>query len=266
MTDGIDFDSPEVKQAIADQAAKLTEQKVQEALTGYVPASEVEGLKSKNSELLGKLQDYKGFDKIQMEGYRNYLKELENNEEMRLISEGKHDEVIQRRMAGREKAWTETQAEYEQRLTASQEKADSFSAELDSLKQKNIDMQKRQYFKDLTLGDDSFKKDYFGDFFELQSKFADIDESTGAVYALDEQGKRRVDTDGNLVKFDDYYSKLKVTKGLFWNTGSGSGVPGGSGGDMLGGDPSKWSQEQKHAYIQKNGREAYAKMLGASKK
>lgn len=176
-------------------------------------------------------QKYKGIDSEKMESYQNYLKELENNEEMRLISEGKHDEVIQRRMAGREKAWQETQAEYEGRLKASQEKAEGFASDLESLKQKNIDMQKRQYFKDLTLGDDSFKKDYFGDFFELQSKFADIDESTGAVYALDEQGKRRVDTGGNLVKFDEYYSKLKVTKGLFWNTGSGSGVRSGSGAE-----------------------------------
>jgi|5_EtaG_2_1085323.scaffolds.fasta_scaffold09255_3 hypothetical protein len=174
-------------------------------------------------------QKYKGFDQEKMEGYQNYLKELENNEEMRLISEGKHDEVIQRRMSGREKAWNETQAEYETRLQAAQEKAEGFASELDAMRQRNIDMQKRQYFKDLTLADDSFKKDYFGDFFELQSKFADIDESTGAFYALDEQGKRRVDTDGNLVRFDEYYNKLKVTKGLFWSTGSGSGVRSGSG-------------------------------------
>lgn len=204
---------------------------------------------------------YKSFDDEKMQGYQNYLKELETNEEMRLISEGKHDEVIQRRMAGREKAWNETQAEYEDRLKAAQGKADEYSTMLEEANAKNVGMQKRQYLKDLTSGDDSFKGDYFGDFYDLYSKRVDIDESTGAMFALGEDNKRMVDTSGDFVKFDEFYAKQKVNHGLFWNGGNGSGVKGGPGQDILGGDPFKWNKEQKREFVAQNGRQAYSDLL-----
>ena len=212
-------------------------------------------------------QRFKGVDPDKLEQFEQYRKRVEADEELQLIEQGKIDDVIRRRMEGREKAWNETQAEYEERLKAAQTQATEFEKRAAELENKAREMMKRQYFKDLTAEDDSFKKDYFGDFFALQSKFADVDESTGIVYALDENGKRRVDTDGNLVKFEDYYAKLKVNHGLFWNGGQGSGIKGGgANGEVFGTNPEKWTTEQKLQYIEQHGHAAYAEALAKSKR
>lgn len=207
-------------------------------------------------------QRFKGIDPDKLQQFEQYRKRVEADEELQLIEQGKIDDVVRRRMEGREKAWNETQAEYEERLKAAQSQASEYEKRASELENKAKEMLKRQYFKDLTSEDDSFKKDYFGDFFALQSKFADVDESTGTVYALDENGKRRVDTDGNFVKFEDYYAKLKVNHGLFWNGGQGSGMKGnGQGGDVMGQDPRKWTAEQRHEYAQKYGQKALGEAI-----
>lgn len=207
-------------------------------------------------------EKFKGFDEEKFQGYQNYLKQLEENEEMKLISEGKYDDVINKRIQAREKAWNETQAEYEERLSAVQKLAEEKEQRALELETKTKEMMKRQYFKDLVSEDDSFKKDYFSDFFVLQSKYAEIDEASGKVYAVDDDGKRVVDTDGNHLMFNDYYAKLKVKHGLFWNGGAGSGMKGqGGNGDVFGNDPSKWTQEQKLEYVEQHGRKAYAEVL-----
>lgn len=203
----------------------------------------------------------KGVDDGELEQFREFQKRIQQDEMLKMAANGQFEELSNKLMSSREKAWNETQAEYEERLSAAQSKAEEQMQLAEQFKSQNLQMQKRQYFKDLTMTDDSFKSDHFGDFFELQQRFADIDETTGNVYALDEQGKRRVDTDGNFVSYQDYYSKLKVTNGLFWSGGSGTGIKGGQGGEALGADPLKWTLDQKKEYIAQNGRPAYSKLL-----
>lgn len=262
MTDvNIDFDSPEVKQAIADRAAKLTEQQVAAKLADYVPASEIEGLKNKNTELLGKLQEFKGFDKDKYAQYEEFQRRVEKDEMLKLAADGHFEELSNKLMSSQQKAWNETQSEYEERLANAQKQAEEFQAKAEQLDSEYKTLQKRQYFKDLTAGDDSFKGDYFSDFFELQSRRAEIDPESGEVFALEDDGKRQIDTDGNFVKFEDYYTKLKQKHGLFWNGGSGSGQKGGKGGDAMGSDPAKWTHEQKLDFMAQNGRQAYAELL-----
>lgn len=206
-------------------------------------------------------EQYKKYDPEKLKAFEEYEAMKAKNAEIQLLEEGKIDEVLNARMAGREKAWNETQAEYEDRLKAAQGKADEYSTMLEEANAKNVGMQKRQYLKDLTSGDDSFKGDYFGDFYDLYSKRVDIDESTGAMFALGEDNKRMVDTSGDFVKFDEFYAKQKVNHGLFWNGGNGSGVKGGPGQDILGGDPFKWNKEQKREFVAQNGRQAYSDLL-----
>ena len=267
MTDvAIDFDSPEVKQAIADHAAKLAEQQLQTKLADYVPSSEIEGLKNKNSELLGKLQEFKGFDKEQFTQFQEFQKRVEKDEMLKLAAEGNFEELSHKLMSSQQKAWNETQSEYEERLEAAQKQAQEFQSEAERLDSEYKNLQKRQYLKDLATGDDSFKSDYFSDFFELQSRRAEIDPEFGQVFALEDDGKRQIDADGNFVKFEDYYSKLKMKHGLFWNAGSGSGIKGGNGSDAIGSDPGKWTKQQKLEFIQQNGRDAYTKLLSNANK
>lgn len=62
---------------------------------------QVSGLKAKNSELLGKLKEQndnlKRFDGIDPDAVRGILKRFENDEEAKLIADGKIDEVINKR-------------------------------------------------------------------------------------------------------------------------------------------------------------------------
>jgi len=81
----IDLNNPTIQSAI--QAA------VSEATTG---------LKNKNDELLGKLNKsndaLKAFDGLDAAKIKNMLDSMDQNEEAKLISEGKFEEVIQKRM------------------------------------------------------------------------------------------------------------------------------------------------------------------------
>lgn len=81
---------------------------VQLQITAAVDAA-VAGLKAKNSELLGSLKTkqeaLKAFDGIDAEKVRAMMSRLENDDEAKLLAEGKMDEVIQRRTAKRDADW-----------------------------------------------------------------------------------------------------------------------------------------------------------------
>lgn len=75
---------------------------------------EFESLSNKNKELLtdisstkSKLKDWEGLDPKQV---RSLMERMKNDEELRLISEGKHDEVINKRVE-------KVQLEYEEKIT-----------------------------------------------------------------------------------------------------------------------------------------------------
>jgi hypothetical protein len=63
-------------------------------------AREVAGLKAKNEELLGKNAQYrdqvKQFEGVDVAKYREFQQQLDNNEDMKLITEGKTTELVQK--------------------------------------------------------------------------------------------------------------------------------------------------------------------------
>ena len=81
----IDLNNPDIQKVIQ---AKIDE--------------EVKGLKSKNSEVIGKLkaaqEQMKQFEGLDVEKLKGLQKQLESNEELRLRGEGKVDELIERRV------------------------------------------------------------------------------------------------------------------------------------------------------------------------
>ncbi len=81
----IDFNSPEIQKFVQD---KLD--------------TEVAGLKNKNKEILDKLakasEVSKQFEGVDLEKIKSLQKQLETNEEMRLLAEGKTEEVVARRV------------------------------------------------------------------------------------------------------------------------------------------------------------------------
>jgi hypothetical protein len=179
-----------------------------------------------------------------------------------MASDGDFEGLSNKLMAGREKAWTESKEDYESRLQAAQGQASEFEKRAIELEQRANDMMKHQYLREMVSEDDSFiGMGHFDKFKRLYSDQLEIDEN-GSAWALDEKGKRSVDTDGSHVPFKKLYEKAKINDGLFWRGGSGSGMRGtGGGGEHLGGDPSKWTKEQRHEFITQNGYPAYSEML-----
>ena len=86
----INLDSPEIQEAIKAQVEQATQ-----------------GLKAKNSELIGKVKDYsdklKTFDGIDPEKTRSVLAKLDQDEDARLVAEGKLDEVVEKRVMNMKK-------------------------------------------------------------------------------------------------------------------------------------------------------------------
>lgn len=81
---------------------------IQEMLKKLVD-EQVSGLKAKNSELLGKVKEAqektKQYDGVDFEKIKNLQAQMESNEEMRLLADGKVEEVVSRRVELRDKEW-----------------------------------------------------------------------------------------------------------------------------------------------------------------
>ena len=210
-------------------------------------------------------EQFKDIDPAQLQEFREIQKRAETDVNLKLASEGKMDELTQRLTQGQRAAWDEKTTEYETQLTTKNGILEGLEAEIASLKQTNTNMSKSQYLKDLTSTDDSFKSEYFGHFSELYMRKMDIDGETGSIYALDDSGKRIVDTSGELETFQTYYNKQKVKDGLFWNGASGSGHAGA--GDGEGGKPfNQMTSADKTALRTEMGEAKYAQYLVAQLK
>ena len=113
---GVDLNNPEIQKAI--------QLKVDES---------VAGLKNKNAEVIGKLKEaqekMKQFDGVDFEKIKNLQMQMESNEEMRLLAEGKTEEVVNRRVEAMKRDFDANLAardskltEYEQILKAKEDK------------------------------------------------------------------------------------------------------------------------------------------------
>jgi len=204
-------------------------------------------------------QRFKGFDEDKYAKFQEFQQRVEQDEMLKMASEGRLDELSSKLMSGQINAWKEKETEWDERLNSAQKYAEEKEQESRSLHDKLLATLKKQYLKDITISDDSFKKENFAEFAELYASRVEIDEETGAAFALD-NGKRMFDTEGNPVLFSDFYAKQKVKSGLFWNGGSGSGYKGGQGGDVAG-NVAGWSRQQKLDYIEEHGQKAYSELL-----
>lgn len=256
---------PKVDEAqIRQMAEQLAEKIAAERYQGYEAPEKVKGLKEKNEELLSKYHKYQDLSDDDIARIKNDKERRQKDEIYALLSEGKHDEAIQKLTAPRYEAWNSELSSLQEQFEAAQGALTEREKELEAKQQALLERDKRDYLDRLTREDDSFKKDYFGDFYRLQSENIEIDPSTGAAYAL-KDGKRIVDIDGNHVTFDKHYKKLKTEHGLFWSGGQGAGLRGNGGGEGFTGNPSNWDHATKMQFIQENGREAYAKLLSKKK-
>lgn len=227
----IDLNSPEIQAAIAAQVD-----------------AQVSGLKTKNSELLGKLNtansDFSAFksqfEGVDLEQYKAYSEKLKQDETARLIAEGKIDEVLNQRVQA-------MQQDYEGKL-----KASSGEAEL-------------------------YKSKVLNGYVSTAAAQAGVDPSAlNLVSLLAQQSGIKLDQQGNPIvtntNGDIVYSKdgttplslnewllgLRETTPLLWGQPQGGGSGGGQGGQAK--QPQDYTEREKQELFHKN-REEYNRLF-----
>lgn len=232
-----------LKEALGAKAKELLEQ-------------ETSGLKGKNSELLGKLKTAQGdldsfksqFDGLDIEAVKAIVSKAGQDEETRLIAEGKIDEVVSRRTE-------RLRGDLEKQLQAERDRADKAETFANQ-------------FKDRVLSDSI--REAASKAGALAEASDDIILRARSVFSLNEDGVPvAVDKDGQVIYGKDGktpLSPLEWAEGLresashLWPRTQGAGQVGDKGGKGGGKKRSEMSALEMAAYIKEHGQEAYLKL------
>lgn len=195
--------------------------------------SQVSGLKQKNDDLLGtineqksKLKDFEGLDAAKI---RNMMTHFENNEEAQLIAEGKIDDVIQRRT-------DKISGQYTDQINELSTNLESLTAERD-----NLHKQLERSVIGNKLQAEAAKSGI------LPEAVEDVLMRGLGVFSLDDKNEIVArDKDGNLRKMEDgmllnperFIESLRKSNPYYWPSsqsagGRGSLGPGQSSRDQL---------------------------------
>ncbi|OKP17186.1 hypothetical protein [Serratia fonticola] len=211
----------------------------------------VSGLKTKNSELLGKLKEQgdnlKRFDGIDPDAVRGILKRFSDGEEADLIAAGKIDEVLEKRTE-------RMRGDSDKKIKAAVDRAEKAEALANK-----------------------FTKRVLGDVIRsaalktgvLATAADDIILRSQGVFTLNEDGEAvAIDKDGNPVMGKDgktplspaeWAESLKDTAPHLWPAAEGSGAGGHKpGGGSL--KRSQMSSKQKSDYIRAHGQQAFLRL------
>ena len=229
-----------------------------EALGGKVQEyldKEVSGLKSKNQELLGSLRTTKTeldglkgqFEGLDIEAVKGLLKRANQDEETRLIAEGKLDEVVTKRTE-------RLRNDMEKQLKAEQERADKAES-----------FAKR--FSDKVLADSIRAAALKAG--ALPEAAEDIILRARGTFTLDENGEAvAVDADGQVIYGKDgktplnpleWAESLREAAPHLWPRAQGAGPTGDNGGKAT----KKWGEytEVERAALARDNPEAFKKLL-----
>lgn len=232
----VDLENPEIKAAI--QAA------VDEA---------VKGLKDKNAELIKdkkELKDELGslkskVDGLDLDAIKVLLDKSNQDEESKLIAEGKIEEVIQKRTE-------KMREEHEKLLKAEKQRADKAETYANKFRQSVIQGQIVQAAVEMGALSEATADIAF----LAQSQFS-LDENGKAV-AIDANGEVVIGKDGsNPVTPKEWVEGLRENKPYFWPKANGSGSPG-SGTSIK-----KWSDytEVERAALARENPTAFQQLL-----
>lgn len=216
-------------------------------------ASEVTGLKNKNSELLGTIKQQKDnlsrFEGIDPDAVRGIIQRFSDDEEAKLIAAGKVDEVLDKRTE-------RMRADVDKQIKAANERADK--AEAFSSK-----------FRDRVLGDairgaaaKAGALAEASDDLILRAKGAFQLNDEGEAVAVDANGDVLFGKDGKtpLTPLEWAESLKETAPHLFpraEGTGAGGHKQGGGGGSLK---RSEMTSTDKAAYIRKHGQQAFLQL------
>ena len=191
---------------------------------------EVDGLKKKNGELLEKLTKSKEltkkFEGLDVEKLQALSVQMEQNEELRLFAEGKHDEVVNRRL---ERFKVDMQNQLDARDNIVKERETKLSELENALKQKDLKLTQM-------LVDGNVREAYIGldyepaamdDVLRLAHEVFKV-EDDGKVVPRDAQGNMILGKDGKAISPKDWLVELVEKKPYLQRPSKGGGA-GGSG-------------------------------------
>jgi len=185
----------------------------------------VAGLKKKNQELIEKEKKHREqlsqFDGVDIEKVKNLQKQMQENEEMRLLAEGKTEEVVARRIELREKDWGQKFGNLESMLS---EKEQMIAKLNDRLTGMVIDGQVREAYLSL-----DFNPKAMDDVISRARKVFVMDEDGKAV-PRDEQGNIIYGKDARTpISPRDWLENLAEEKDYLRRPSSGAGAKPNSG-------------------------------------
>jgi len=235
----------------AELAKLMSTPEMQAAIQAKIDA-EVTGLKTKNSELIEKQKTLKSdlsqYDDVDLEKIQKLQKEIDNNEEMKLLSEGKTEEVVARRVQAMKK-------DFEANLSARDAKIDEY---LSALKQKDekltslvVDGQIREAYVRL-----DFEPTAMDDVITSARNTFTMDHETGMATPRDNMGNIIFSKDGKTpIEASEWLENLSETKKYLRRASSGAGASGSgnTGGKRGSEDTSKMNSTQLIAHGLKNG-------------
>jgi hypothetical protein len=193
--------------------------------------AELSKLRAKNTELLGekkkavaKAAEFDGMDPKELGVLRELGKRLENDQEVKLISEGKLDEVINRR--------TERfRIDMESKMDTMVESMTKVTQERDSYQQRH-----NNYVVDVNLRKAAEKEGVLPEAIDDvvmrgRTIFNSIEED-GNILSRDAQGELHKGEDGQVLTPTSFVKDLKSKAAYYWPQSKGGGLNGGQFKDM----------------------------------
>lgn len=249
-----DFDPAEIGLQLDETQAKALKEAIGGKVQQYVER-EVTGLKNKNQELLGslkstktELESIKGqFEGLDIEAVKGLLKKASQDEETRLIAEGKLDEVVSKRTE-------RLRADLDKQLKAEQERAQKAEAFANR-------------FRDKVLADSIRAAALKAG--ALPEAAEDIILRARGTFTLNEDGEAvAVDADGQVIYGKDgktplnpleWAESLREAAPHLWPRAQGAGPTGDNGGKAT----KKWGDytEAERAELARSNPEAFKKLL-----
>lgn len=215
----LDLNDPNDKAEFEKAVSAALKTEVEKAV-----ASHTQELKSKNEELIGekrKLQDtLKKFEGIDLDSVRALQEKLEKDEELRLLAEGKSDEVFNRR-------FERIKNDYESKLAQTAKERDEAKEAADK-----ATAQARRTITEINLRREAEKAGV------VSSAIDDVIRRGIDLFNIEEDGTLlQRDKDGKIVTIDGknatpatWLEKLREEAPHFWPASSDAGRGGNAGG------------------------------------
>lgn len=219
----------------------VNDPKIQALLQAEIEKT-VSGLKKKNQELIEKEKKHREqlsqFEGVDVEKFKTLQKQIETNEEMRLLSEGKTEEVVARRVEAMKR-------DYDAQIAAREAKMSEYEVTLkkkdEKLAELVIDGQLREAYVALDFEPSAL------DFVLMQGRQVFIMDESGKAVPRDDHGNLIFGKDGKTpISAREYLEGLADKKSFLRKPSKGAGAtPNNRSSSGI--DPSKMSNAQKIA-------------------